>query len=187
MTDLRQLERDLELLGEDIGYLNILTEPLLVAGSDAVGTAPIATRPRSGAAHVWHSLTRREAADAWKALTSFVDWLVDRYHLEDTLPGCWYRHGALVDELDALRATWIAAYLNPNGLPTDAAAWLELLARALTRIRDWDRYGCAAGTHHDDTALPIDVEAREARDAFLFADSQARGGPGQREPTEAPT
>jgi hypothetical protein len=186
MTNLRQLERDIELLGEDIADLNILTEPLLLAGSDTVGTAPTATRTRSGAAHVWHSLTRREAADAWTALTTFVDWLVDRYHLEDTLPSCWYRHGAIVDELDALRATWSAAYLNPNGLPTDAAAWLELLARTLTRIRDWDRYGCAAGTHHDDTPLPLNEQAREDRDAFLYADSQARVGPGQREPTEKP-
>jgi hypothetical protein len=185
VTDLRQLTEDLETLREDVDYLTILTEPLLLAGSDTVGN-PLTAPARPAAAHVWHSLTRREAADAWTALTTWVDWLVDRYHLEDSLPGCWYRHGALVDELDALRATWTAAYLNPNAQPTDPTVWLELLARTLIRIRDWDRYGCAAGTHHDDTAMPLEEQARNSRETYLTVDIRARVGLGRAEPSESP-
>jgi hypothetical protein len=104
-----------------------------------------------------------------------VDWLVDRYSLDDTLAGCWYRHGAIVDELDALRASWTAAYLDPAARPTDSAYWFDLLHRTLDRIRDWDRYGCAAGTHHDDSSPSSEPrEARQSRDQFVFADVNAR-------------
>jgi hypothetical protein len=123
---------------------------------------------------VWHSLTGAEAAAAWTALTTWVDWLTARYQLDDTLPACWYTHGAIVDELDALRAAWTGAYLNPNAAADAAASWLELLARTAARIRDWDRYGCAAGTHQPDAPPSPDPAPRERRHEYLHSDVEAR-------------
>lgn len=184
MTDLHQLETDLAQLREDVDYLIALLEPGLNDPDTGGGLTPSLfpvtastgaqpTPPRSGA-HVWHTLTATEAARAWQTLTSWVDWLNDRYHLDDTLPDCWYRHDAMLDELDALRAAWTAAYLDPQARPHDPAAWLELLDRTLARIRAWDRYGCTAGTHHDDTHPNPDDTARHQREEHLFADLDAR-------------
>jgi hypothetical protein len=177
MTDLRQLADDLDQLREDVDYLTTLLEPDL---DDATGTPPTRTvagpgAPKAGSskAYVWHTLTTGEAGGAWDTLTGWVDWLIDRYVLEDTIPACWYRHGAMTDELDALRAAWTAAYLDPNPRPIDAAFWHDLLDRTLTRLRTWDRYGCSAGTHHDDTSTS-NAASRQARDDHLHADIAAR-------------
>lgn len=176
MTDLRQLNRDLEQLREDIDYLTALVEPALRT-PDLANPAPLAgTAPRASNAHVWHTLTRAEAADAWSTLCNWVDWLTDRYQLDDSLPDCWYRHAAMVDELDALHVAWTGAYLDPSARPTDAAYWHELLARTLARVREWDRYGCAAGTHRDD--IPSERSASSnARTAFVQHDLAARSRP----------
>jgi hypothetical protein len=183
MTDLRQLVDDVEQLREDVDYLTALLEPGLdgrtgIAGapfppSIAAGQLGPTSPSRPTSAHVWHSMRPTEAAQAWNELTAWVDWLVIRYQLDGTLPNCWYRHGAIVDELDGLRAAWNGAYLDANARPTDPAYWHELLARAIARIHEWDRYGCAAGTHHDD-ASTLDNEAQAARDEHIYADVEAR-------------
>jgi hypothetical protein len=176
VTDLHQLTADLAELREDVGYLLILLEPHLADPGKPAGAIPaVAAAPRPGAAHVWAALTPGEAARAWDTLTGWVDWLIDRYRLDDTVPDCWYRHDAMVDEFDALRAAWTAAYLDPAAPRAEAAHWLDRLYRTVERIRDWDRYGCAAGTHHDDTAAPNALaRCRKERDEFVFADTNAR-------------
>jgi hypothetical protein len=175
MTELRQVAADLAQLREDLDYLLLLLEPSLAGAAASTVNPAASTAPTSGVAHVWRTLTPTEAAHAWDSLTGWVDWLVDRYSLDDTLPGCWYRHGPMVDELDALRASWVAAYLEPAARPTDSAYWLDLLHRTLDRIVDWDRYGCAAGTHHDDSSPSSDPRHdRQVRDDFVFADVNAR-------------
>lgn len=182
MTDLQQLARDVEELREDIDYLSTLLEPHLASAGrvTAAAAATLATAAASGpaarptAAHVWHTLTGLEAAQAWTTLCTWVDWLTDRYALDDTIPACWYRHGALVDELDALRAAWTSAYLNPQAAPGDAANWLELLGRTVIRIREWDRYGCAAGTHHDDPPSTREPADRSTRGEYLQTDIENR-------------
>lgn len=180
MTDLHRLEAELAQLREDLDYLTALVEPGLpdpavppASTPSPFDVSPAASPSRSGA-HVWHTLTVTEAARAWQVLTGWVDWLTDRYHLEDTLPDCWYRHGAMVDELDALRAAWTAAYIDPHARPQDPAYWLELLDRTLSRLRAWDRYGCTAGTHHDDTHPSPDDTVHRQREAYLFADIDER-------------
>jgi hypothetical protein len=187
MTDLRQVAADLAQLREDVDYLLLLLEPSLAGPAGPAGAAaspayPAAsTAPKSGVAHVWRTLTPTEAAHAWDTLTGWVDWLVNRYSLDDTLPACWYRHGPMVDELDALRASWVAAYLDPAARPTDSAYWLDLLHRTLDRIGDWDRYGCAAGTHHDDSSSSDPGHYRQIRDDFVFADVNARAAARRRQ------
>ncbi|HWA67427.1 MAG TPA: hypothetical protein VG899_13790 [Mycobacteriales bacterium] len=185
MTDLRQLEADLAQLREDVDYLTLLLEPRLtdpgIAAAGDPGLFPAtpalgapAPSPSAVSAHVWHALTATEAARAWTSLTGWVDWLLDRYHLEETVPECWYRHDPMIDELDALRAAWTAAYLDPNARPDEPGHWLDRLDRTLIRLRGWDRYGCTAGTHHDEVHPAPSEQARHDRERHLFADLDAR-------------
>jgi hypothetical protein len=196
MTDLRQLVDDVEQLREDVNYLTALLEPAINGGVAGIAGAPAPalttptqaepnSAPRTTSAHVWHNLKPTEAAQAWKQLTAWVDWLLARYQVDDTVPTCWYRHGAMVEELDALRAGWNGAYLDPDARPTDPAYWHELLARGLTRIHEWDRYGCAAGAHQDDAAVTDDSDARTMRDEHIYADIDARATRRHRLPVDA--
>lgn len=190
MTDLRKLADDMRALSEqvqalrdDITVLREDVDDLNIRGASP--TAPVGSSPSpSGTpprAHVWHTLRRSAAGSAWDQLAGWVDWLIERYRLEDTLPVCWYRHGAMVDELDALRAAWTAAYTTPGARPNDAAAWMALLAGALTRIREWDRHGCAAGTHRDSPG-PAASAAGVDRLLWLQADIEARPATGVSRP-----
>jgi hypothetical protein len=180
MTDFRQVTADLTELREDVDYLLVLLEHNLAGPTIPEGTSPsmspaATAGPRAGSAHIWHNLTAGEAARAWETLTGWVDWLIDRYALDDTIPDCWYRHSPMVDELDALRAAWTAAYLDPAAQPTEAGHWLDRLQRTLERLRAWDRYGCAAGTHHEEIATQsITDDKQRQREEFVFADSNRR-------------
>ena len=190
MTDLRQLADDLEQLREDLDWVISLVEPDLdpvtgvLAGQPVPGT-PATVRP--GRANVWHRLTPGEAGHAWEALTGWVDWLLERYCLDDSVPACWYRHGAMTDELDALHVAWVAAYLDPHAKSIDAIVWLDLLDQTLSRLRNWDRYGCSAGTHHDDTPAPADPAARQARADHLHRAIDTGARRLRSEPTSVPT
>jgi hypothetical protein len=191
MTDLRQLTDDLDQLREELDWLISLVEPDLDPTTGVLAGPPVpgvgAPAGRAGRANAWHTLTPSEAGHAWKALTEWVDWLLDRYCLDDTIPACWYRHGAMTDELDALRAAWVAAYLDPHAKPLDGAVWHDLLDRALTRLRNWDRYGCSAGTHHDDTPTPVDPADRQARTDHLHRQIDTGARRLRSVPTDVPT
>jgi hypothetical protein len=190
MTDLRQLTNNLDQLREEVDYLIALVEPDLDPATGALlgSTVPAPGAPsgRAGRANAWYTLTPGETGHAWGALTEWVDWLLDRYCLDDTIPACWYRHGAMTDELDALRAAWVAAYLDPHARSIDAAFWHDLLDRALARLRNWDRYGCSSGTHHDDTPTPADPAAIQARTDHLHRDIDARARRLRSVPTDIP-
>ncbi|HVV77957.1 MAG TPA: hypothetical protein VHC43_18220 [Mycobacteriales bacterium] len=185
MNDLDQFLEDLAQLREDVDYLTSIVDPGPALPPSSGADASVASRAdapgpptdsRAGIAHVWHSLTAHEADRAWSALTEWVDWLTSRFTLDDAVPMCWYRHGAMVDELDALRAAWAAAYLDPHARPVDASYWLESLDRALMRLRVWDRYGCTAGTHHEDSST---CEGRTGgeRESYLRGDIDGRALP----------
>lgn len=174
MTEPPDSEGELAQLRDDVDEL------LALAGLDTSNPHPLSSAPAaspagpSARAHVWHALTAKEAADAWDALIGWVDWLIARYGLDDTVPACWYRHGALVDELDALRAAWTDAYLAPSAKLSDACHWLAQLASSTARIHTWDRYGCAAGTHRDDDPAPSAKVVCDERLTFVQADTAAR-------------
>jgi hypothetical protein len=147
--------------------------------AELAGTTPIGgDRAASGGgpAWCWSTLTGEEAALAWATLIGWVDWLTTRYGLSEVVPGCWYRHGVLVEELTALRAAWNAAYTDPRARPSEPALWHDLLARALSRIRDWDRQGCAGGIHRDDVQLPVEPEVLADRAAHVRDDLADRNG-----------
>lgn len=123
----------------------------------------------------WRSLDRETAREEWQRLTEFVDRLTGRYGLTEAVPACWYRHPPLVEELSALHAAWLGAYLDPAAAADAGVAWHDNLDNVLERIREWDRAGCAGGTHHDDyEALPTAPDAIDDRRAFIDADLARR-------------
>lgn len=120
----------------------------------------------------WSSLDREQARDEWDRLTEFVDWLVHRYGLAETVPACWYRHAPMLEELSALRTGWFGAYVDPMADADAGLAWHENLEKVLLRMREWDRTGCAAGTHRDDHPLP--GAATDDRRLFIDGDIESR-------------
>lgn len=76
-------------------------------------------------------------------LDKWVAWLVDRYDLARVIPPCWHNHGAMVEELLALRLAWQAAYENTNADPGQPLQWhvgLDLMLRRFERR--WGVDGC---------------------------------------------
>ena len=80
-------------------------------------------------------------------LGRWVAWLTGRYRLSDVIPDCWAAHPALIEELLALRLAWCDAYQRPDASTAAPLAWHESFARTRDRIREWNRWGCAAGIH----------------------------------------
>lgn len=106
----------------------------------------------------WAVLGQSAAAEQWQLLTDWTDWLRDRYQLHETLPACWFAHGAMVEELTALRSAWTGAFLSPNASSAEPALWHDLLDRVRHRLRAWDRNGCADGVHRSDLLLPDNTD-----------------------------
>jgi hypothetical protein len=103
----------------------------------------------------WPSLTDSEEEEAFDALDDWVAWLVDRYSLDHrTIPPCWAEHGALLEELSALRTGWLTAYsdTSPADRPLD---WHSQFAAARPRLTEWvARTGCRATEHRHGNAIP---------------------------------
>ena len=100
----------------------------------------------------WADLDPQDHANALHTLGGWVQWLVTRYALDhrDT-PPCWYRHGALVEELAALRGAWEVAF-DPAQTANAPADWHMTFYYARLRLRDWAaRTGCKTGEHRPDT------------------------------------
>jgi hypothetical protein len=102
----------------------------------------------------WPALSREEQEEAFDALDDWVAWLLDRYALDHrTIPPCWAEHGALLEELSALRTGWLAAYslTSPGDRPLD---WHADFAAARRRLSEWAaRTGCRAGQHRAELAV----------------------------------
>lgn len=101
----------------------------------------------------WRDLPESEAAEAWATLRSFVDWLIVRYDIsEATIPRCWWQHGAVVEELSALRSAWdvstdpdLDGGLGPIG-------WHERFHLVQSRLREWYNRECVSGHRPPTTA-----------------------------------
>lgn len=94
----------------------------------------------------------------WEELRAWVDWLITRYVLDEQIPPCWSRHGAMIEEFTALYAGWYTAYLDIDARGFDPLAWHEALARTLSRVREWNRQGCRSDAHREDPAPLAPVE-----------------------------
>ncbi|MBF6062005.1 hypothetical protein IU500_19350 [Nocardia terpenica] len=93
----------------------------------------------------WRDLDHAETALLWDELADWVAWLRHRYQLGSRVPGCWWRHEAVVEELTALMAAHAAAYTCPahqRELPREDMTawhtqWLWPTLERLTRISDF--------------------------------------------------
>ena len=98
----------------------------------------------------WPALTEEEETDHFDALDDWVAWLIDRYSLDHrTIPPCWDQHGALLEELSALRTGWVTAYcLTARGdLPLN---WHLAFAAARERLSEWAaKTGCRPEEHRE--------------------------------------
>ena len=155
-------------LTDEVVVLRAQVDYLLERLSDDPG---LAARPVD-----WAALDADQAAEQWGLLTGFVDWLRDRYSLQETVAACWYAHPLQLEELSALRIARVGAYQDPQARPGDGVAWHDLLDRVLARLRHWDRTGCADGRHHDDL-LAADDRDLVGRERTIHADlaHRARG------------
>ena len=163
----RRLTADIALLREDV-------DSLLEAGAQSVDAQQTALAASTNA---WTAMTAEDAARAWTQLAGWVDWIVQRYELLEAIPACWYRHGALVEELHALHLAWRGAFASQSAHAGDPLIWHEHLDRALVRMRDWDRHGCAAGEHRELPAGLMPESAAgsaDSRDHYIAADVAAR-------------
>ncbi|WJJ14703.1 hypothetical protein P9990_27055 (plasmid) [Prescottella equi] len=63
----------------------------------------------------WRHLDQEQAARLWAELIEWVEWFRRRYPVSTLIPPCWYRHGAMVEELTAAMAAHKMAYEAPEG------------------------------------------------------------------------
>ena len=98
----------------------------------------------------WPRLDHDAAVGAWHGLDAWIRWCVGRYGLDHrTIPPCWYQHGALVEELSALRTGWQAAH-SPTAPGNAPLEWHALFAMARQRLQDWvARSGCRPDEHRE--------------------------------------
>lgn len=97
----------------------------------------------------WHMLNADEAEQRWLQLRAWVDWFVVRNDIgPKDIPDCWYLHGGLVDELEALRWAWLDTN-KPESKGIDPIWWREALHRARARWPLFNPNGCA--TAHTET------------------------------------
>jgi hypothetical protein len=121
----------------------------------------------------WRDLTSSDAAERWAELVDWVSWLRDRYSLHERVPGCWYAHGPVLEELSALRSVWVAAFQDKDARPGDGVAFHDVLDRVLFRIARWDRTGCADGTHRPEAA-PANTTDQSELERAIYADLTRR-------------
>lgn len=98
----------------------------------------------------WRTLEDTDAPQVWNELRDWVTWFTHRYNLPiRKIPPCWYKHGALVEELAALHTAWLVSYdsLDAGYGPI---GWHERLAVAIPRLATWYNGEC----HNGHTELP---------------------------------
>lgn len=96
----------------------------------------------------WRDLDPTTTAEELERLADWITWAVNRYSLDHkVIPPCWPHHGAIVEELSALRTFWEACY-QEDAAPSDPLAFHRDLTLATRRLRDWTSLlGCTRTTH----------------------------------------
>ena len=96
----------------------------------------------------WATMTDPETENALDELEDWVFWVVDRYALDHrTVPPCWPEHGALIEDLSALRVAWLAAF-GITGRPEAPREWHAQFAAARQRMTEAASLtGCRPSEH----------------------------------------
>jgi hypothetical protein len=121
----------------------------------------------------WRDLTIDDAAEQWGRLVDWVNWLRDRYNLQERVPACWYAHGPLIEELSARRGLWKAAFLDKDATAGTAIAFHDALDRILHGIQRWDHSGCRDGQHRPEAGAS-DTTDESHRERAIHADLTSR-------------
>ena len=125
-------------------------DPVALLAADAARVTGKANRGGSpaplGATVInWRTLSGSAAAMAWADLRDWVEWFTIRYNVPiSTVPTCWWQHGALVEELTALRTAHAAAF-DPTDTGNGPIGWHERLTVALPRLTRAYSGGCNTG------------------------------------------
>lgn len=130
----------------------------------------------------WYTLPDSDAASAWDALRLWVEWVTVRYNVaQSVVPACWYRHGALVEELSALHTAHRASF-DSSDAGYGPVGWHERLAIALPRLTRAYGGGCNNGHQfarprtwpagHEADWVAWTTQAHAHRDTQLGASSQ---------------
>lgn len=108
----------------------------------------------------WFTMKDADAAAEWIVLRAWVEWVTVRYNIPvSVVPTCWYQHGALVEELSALRTAHRAAF-DKTDAGNGPALWHERLALAHGRLSR--AYGGGCNNGHQPTkprTWPVDPGA----------------------------
>ncbi|GAA1969047.1 hypothetical protein [Microbacterium deminutum] len=96
----------------------------------------------------WRRLPDDEARHHWVILRRWVEWFTVRYGIPvSVVPTCWWRHGALVEELSALHVAHVVSFDSADtGL--GPITWHEHLSLAIPRLT---RAGAGCASSHSET------------------------------------
>jgi hypothetical protein len=129
-TTLRVQQIGLNRLADQVRTLTTLLQDRTAAGhrSDQHGPPahpddPTGNTARRPAPWCWRGITPDRATVLWAELADWVAWLHTRYPLAELLPGCWWRHPELVEELTAAHEAWKFANTSPGANPYGPAEW----------------------------------------------------------------
>ncbi|WP_345752570.1 hypothetical protein [Microbacterium rhizophilus] len=102
------------------------------------------TDPLGSHAVDWRHLPPDRVRAEWTALREWVEWFTVRYTVPvSVVPNCWWKHGALVEELSALHVAHLAAF-DESDSGFGPVGWHERLALARPRLQNAGA-GCASG------------------------------------------
>ncbi|GAA1713422.1 hypothetical protein GCM10009745_72160 [Kribbella yunnanensis] len=109
---------------------------------DGPSTGPLVVR--------WRDLDADAANEELERLGEWVVWFAGRYGLDHkAIPPCWNKHGAVVEEISALRTFWESCFQDDAG-PTEPLAFHRDLTLAVRRLRDWTSLlGCTRIVHRE--------------------------------------
>jgi hypothetical protein len=171
MDDAQLIRTDLTRLTNRVVEVEALTRRL----QGWVDTLPSSPSPSGGAKAP--EPTKKTCAPTGEAidlkvLAEWVDQIQDRYAATgDWLRPCWWRHGFVVEELSALRFSWMGVYRSDEPPATTAALkWHDDAAKCRERIRKAISTGpgCTAVSHKPDQSVADDPRWAHER-AALFA------------------
>lgn len=99
----------------------------------------------------WATMSPAQTEDALEELHDWVAMITERYALDRrVIPECWDSHGALIEELSALRTAWTASYCV-IARPEAPLEWHQNFEATRQRLTDWaSRTGCRPGEHRPD-------------------------------------
>lgn len=121
----------------------------------------------------WPHLNPAAQTKLWAQLRGWVDWYNGRYGVTESsrIPGCWFRHPAVVEELTGLWVAWRGAYFG-HGEPNDSPAyWHErLLWPTMSRITSqaWGLGKCRGG-HKEPVNIPYGPSTDPDFEQFITA------------------